>query len=138
MWQLSSNSEKTFFDLFCKTFLTTWDKNEDGDKNIWENEFNFWILHIKTRLYKKFSWKSEKTIFDSLFKPFLTNRGKRENGDQKFGKMSLIFDLFISKLGYMAIFIRICLKNFVLFFRTFLTNWGKNEGKDKKNMGKCS
>ena len=38
---------------------------------------------------------------------------------KKFGKMSLIFDLTKPKLGYMAIFIRISLKNFDPFLGHF-------------------
>ena len=44
---------------------------------------------------------------------------------KKFGKMSLIFELSISKLGYIAIFMKIC-------FRTFLTNQSKNKNEDEK------
>lgn len=38
------NLWKIFFFLF-KTFLTNRGKYEDEDKWIWENEFDFWILH---------------------------------------------------------------------------------------------
>lgn len=38
------NLWKFFFFLF-KTFLTNRGKYEDEDKWIWENEFDFWILH---------------------------------------------------------------------------------------------
>ena len=44
---------------------------------------------------------------------------------KKFGKMSLIFELSISKLGYIAIFMKIC-------FRMFLTNQSKNKNEDEK------
>ena len=47
-----------------------------------ENEFDFWILHIKIRLYKNFHENLRK-IFDSFFKPFLTNQGKNEDEDEK-------------------------------------------------------
>ena len=54
--------------------------------------------------------------------------------------MNSIFEFSISKLGYMAVFMKICAKkNFDPFYRTFLTNQGKNKNdknKDKKNMGK--
>ena len=54
-----------FFDPFCKTFLTNRDKNEDEDKKISKNEFDFSILDIKTRLYKNFH--------ENLRKQFLTH-----------------------------------------------------------------
>ena len=57
---------------------------------------------------------------------------------KKFGKMNSIFELSISELGYMAIFIKICgKKNFDPLFRTFLTNQDKNENEDEK-YGKMS
>ena len=46
-------------------------------------------------------------IFDWFFEPVLTNRDKNEDEDEKFGKMSPIFELSISKLGYVAILITI-------------------------------
>ena len=131
MWQFSWNSEKKVFDPFYKTFLTNRDENEDEDKKIWKNEFDFWILHIKTRLFKNFHENLRKFLTHSL-SHFWLIEAKMKMKIKKFGKMSLIFDLSVSKLGYMAIFIRICLKNFHPFFRTFLTIWGKNEDKDKK------
>ena len=41
-------------------------KNEDEDEKIWENEFNFSILHIKIRLYGNFHenlWEKNLTYF---------------------------------------------------------------------------
>ena len=47
--------------------------------------------------------------------------------------MSLIFEFSISKLGYMAIFMKICkIRNFNSSFRTFLANQGNSENKDEK------
>ena len=47
--------------------------------------------------------------------------------------MSLIIEFSISKLGYMAIFMKICkIKNFNSFFRTFLANQGSSENEDEK------
>ena len=34
--------------------MTNWGKNEDEDEKLWENKFDFWILHIKIRLYGNF------------------------------------------------------------------------------------
>ena len=48
-----------------------------------------------------------KKNFDPFFRTFLTNRGKNENEDEKYGKMSPIFELSISKLDYVAIFMKI-------------------------------
>ena len=47
--------------------------------------------------------------------------------------MSSIFEFSIPKLGYMAIFRKICEKNSDSFFKTFLTNLHKNEDEDEKN-----
>ena len=38
---------------------------------------------------------------------------------KKYGKMSSIFELSISKLGYVAVFMKICKKMFDPFFKTF-------------------
>ena len=43
---------------------------------------------------------------------FLTNQSKNKNEDEKFGKMNSIFELSISKLGYVAVFIKISEKDF--------------------------
>ena len=51
---------------------------------------------------------------------------------KKSQKMSLIFELSISKLGYTVLFMKICGKTFDPFFRTFLTGSGKNEDEDEK------
>ena len=78
-------------------------------------------------------------FFDSFFKLFLTSRGKNEDEDEKFVKMSPNFEFSISKLGYVAIFMKIWEKTFDPFLRhfwpfsnTFLTNRGKNKDEDKK------
>ena len=46
---------------------------------------------------------------------------------KKYGEMSSIFELSKSKLGYVAVFLKIQEKKFDQFFKTFLTNRGKNE-----------
>ena len=52
---------------------------------------------------------------------------------KKFGKMTSIFEFSISKLGYVAIFMKILGKNFSgIYFKTFMTNWGKNEDENEK------
>ena len=51
---------------------------------------------------------------------------------KKYGKMSSIFEFSTSRLGYVAIFIKIGVKRFWPFFKTFLTNQGKNEDEVKK------
>ena len=38
------------FDPFFKKFLTNRGKIKGEDEKIWENDFNFWIFHIKIRL----------------------------------------------------------------------------------------
>ena len=46
---------------------------------------------------------------------------------KKFRKKNLIFEFSISKLGCVAIFMKILRKKTDPFLKTFLTNWGKNE-----------
>ena len=55
------------FDSFFKTFLTNRGKNEDEDEKIWENDLNFWILHIKIRLNGNFGVN----LWTKNFEPFL-------------------------------------------------------------------
>ena len=42
------------FDTFFRTFLTNQGKNEDENEKLWENEFNFSIIHITIRLCDSF------------------------------------------------------------------------------------
>ena len=47
--------------------------------------------------------------------------------------MNSMFEFSISKLDYVAIFMKICRKNFIdPLLKTFLTNRAKNEDKDGK------
>ena len=46
---------------------------------------------------------------------------------KKHEKMSSIFEFSISKLGYVAVFLKILEKSFDPFFKTFLTNRGIKE-----------
>ena len=50
---------------------------------------------------------------------------------KKFGRMNLIFEFSISKLGYMTIFMKILQKKFDPFFKTLLTKRDKNEDANK-------
>ena len=40
-----------FFTHFVSHFLTNRGKNEYDNEKLWENKFDFLILHIKIRLY---------------------------------------------------------------------------------------
>ena len=60
-------------------------------------------------------------IFDWFFEPVLTNRDKNEDEDEKFGKMSPIFELSISKLGYVCDFDNNPRNNSWPILNTFLT-----------------
>ena len=51
---------------------------------------------------------------------------------KKYGEMSSIFELSKSKLGYVAVFLKIQEKKFDPFFKTFLTNRGKNKEEDER------
>ena len=44
-------------------------KNEDEDEKIWKNDFDFWIFHIKIRLYDNFHENLRKKM-DPFFKTF--------------------------------------------------------------------
>ena len=57
---------------------------------------------------------------------------------KKLGKMNLIFEFSVSKLGYMAIFMKIWEESLTHFFKTFLTNQGKNEDLSNRKCDKIS
>ena len=76
---IMKNLRKKISDSFFEPFLFNWGKNEDEDKRNWENEFGFWILFIKIRLYGNFRENQCENIFDPFYRPFLTNQGKNEN-----------------------------------------------------------
>ena len=46
------------------------DKNEDDGEKIGENEFNFWILHIKIRLYDNFHENQWEKVFAHIVEHF--------------------------------------------------------------------
>ena len=50
--------------------------------------------------------------FNPFYSTFLTNQGKNEDEDEKIGKMSPISEFSMSKLGYVAIFMKIQENNF--------------------------
>ena len=115
------NLRKKKFDPFLKTFLINRGKNENEIEKIWKIESNFWILYIKIRFYGDFHENQKKKKFDRFFKTFLTNRGKMKMKMKKFGIINSIFQFSTSKLGYLAIFMKILEKLFWLILMTFLT-----------------
>ena len=52
--EIFMKSEKKFFDLFFKPFLTNRGKIKNENEKIGENEFDFSITRIKIRLYDNF------------------------------------------------------------------------------------
>ena len=96
-----------FMKIWEKTvcsFLTSWGKNEDEDEKIWENKFDFWILHIKTRLYGNFDVRLWAKHFDAFLGYFWLIEAKIKIKMKKYNnKMSSIFEFSISKVGHMAI-----------------------------------
>ena len=52
--EIFMKSEKKFFDLFFKPFLTNRGKIKNENEKIGENEFDFSIIRIKIRLYDNF------------------------------------------------------------------------------------
>ena len=107
---------KNFFESFFKLFLTNWGKNEDEGEKIWENKFDFWILHIKIRLYGNFDVNLLTRSFDPFLGHFSLIEAKIKVKMKEYGKMSSIFELSISKLGYMAILMQICEQNVLINF----------------------
>ena len=95
------------FDPFFKTLLTKRDKNEDANKNIWENEFDLWILPIKIRLYGTFMKICGKKSLTHFLGHLWLIGAKIKIKMKKYRKMSSIFQFPISKLGYVAIFKKI-------------------------------
>ena len=54
---------------------------------------------------------------------------------RQFGRMNLVFEFSISKLGYVAIFMKIWEKKNDPLFKTFLTNRGKNQDENETKLG---
>ena len=81
-------------------------------KRFGKNEFDFWIFHIKTRLYRNFHENLRKNFLTYFLSHFLLIEAKMKMKIKKFGKVSSIFKLCISKFGYIAIFMKICFKIF--------------------------
>ena len=79
-------------DSFFKPVLT------NRDENTWENEFNYWILHMKVRLYDNFQVNLRKKNFDPFCRTFLTNRGKNEDEDDKIWKNEFDFGILHIKI----------------------------------------
>ena len=91
------------FDLFFKTFLTNQGKKNEDEK-IWENDFKFWILHIKIKLCDSF-YENLRKIFWRFCKTFFTNWGNNEDENEKIRENYL--ELSISKLGYVIVLMKI-------------------------------
>ena len=116
MWQFSWKSQKKIFDPFFKIFLTNQGNNENEDEKSWKNEFNFWILHIKIRLYGTFRESLWKTIFDPFFRTFLTNWGKNEDENEKLWKNRFSFWVLHIKIRLCGSFHENLKKNFLTHF----------------------
>ena len=85
-------------------------------------------------------WRNSLTISLFTFTIYLMKMGKTLMPKMKirmkqFGKLNWIFEFFISKLGYVTIFIEIWDEKIWPIFKTFLTNWGKNENVNGKFWG---
>ena len=63
----------------------------------------------------------------------MTNQGKNGDEDKKKCKNEFNFEFYLSKVGNMAIFLKIWEKKILTdFLKIFLTNRGKNEIEDEK------
>ena len=99
-----------------KIFLINQDKNQNVNEKMWENEFDFWILRIKIRLYGNFHENLRKKFLTHFLNHFSLIKAKTKMKMKKSGKMNSIFELSISKLGYMAIFMKIFVKKILTHF----------------------
>ena len=116
--------------------------DEDGKKlmpkiKMRMKKLKVWILifgffHIKIRLFDNFHENLQRKNLIHSLKHFWRIKAIMKVQIEKFGKMSLIYEFSISKLGYMEIFMKIWEIIFRLSFKPFLTNRGKNEDKDEK------
>ena len=108
------NMAKKFLKLsdyltICLTKMgKTWCQKWRWIWKIWKNEFDFWIVHIKIRLYVSFH--------ENLRIHFWLIEEKMKMKMKACGKMSPIFEFFISKLGCKEIFMKIWEKSFWLIF----------------------
>ena len=73
------------------------DKNEDDGEKIGENEFSFWILHIKIRLYDNFHENQWEKCFRPYCRTFWLIEAKMKMKMTKYGKLSPIFEFSLSK-----------------------------------------
>ena len=71
-----------------------------------ENDFGFWIFHLKIGLCINFPGNLGKN-FVQYFKIFLTIRGKIKIKMKKYGQMISIFKFSIPNYGYVAILVKI-------------------------------
>ena len=101
-------------------------------------------MEIKTRLYGSFHENLWPNLLTHFVGHFWLAEAKMKIKMKKIGKISSGFGFSISKLGYVAIFMKIWEKNslthflrrFLPFLKTFFTNPGKNEDDDEKNLEK--
>ena len=115
-------------------------KNEDEMKKLGEMSsiFEFCISKLGyMEVFMKIWEKMPLTIWLFNFEHLSEKDGKKfmpkmKMKMKKFGRMNLILEFSISKLGYMAIFMKIWEKIIDSFFKTFLTNWGKNKDVNEK------
>ena len=121
------------FDPFSRTFLPNWGKNEGEDDNIWENEFDFWIIHIKIKLYGNFHESQLKNVFTHILGHFWLIEAKMKMKVKKYGEIFSIFEFSILKWGYVVIFMKIGEKKFLTdFLRNFWLTEAKIKMKTKK------
>ena len=94
--------------------MTNRSKNKDENEKVWENKFDFGILHIKIRILGNSHKVGEKTRF---LGHFWLIEAKIKMKMKKYGNMFSTFEFSISKLGYKELLIKIWEKS---FFSKFL------------------
>ena len=92
--------------------MTDQGKNEDEDKKIGENEFDFWITHIKIRFCGSFHENLEINFLINFVRQFRLIETKMKMKIKILGKICLSFEFSISELNYTKYFMKIQEKHF--------------------------
>ena len=129
---------ENLFDPFVKTFLTNQDKTEDVDKKIWENEFSFWVLHVKIRLRGSFHENLREKILTHFWRHFWPIETKMKMKMKKIWKNEFDFWIAHVKSRLYGNFYENRRKNFDPFFKTFFfsRHFWLTEAKMKTKMEK--
>ena len=111
-------------------------KNDNKDEKIWNNEFDFWIFHVKIRLYDNFHENLTRKNLTPFFETFFTSRGKNESKNEKYWEYESDLWIFHIKIWLYRNFHENLWKKFLT---NFLGHFRPVEAKMKrKKCGKMS